>query len=1404
MNPNIMECDDHKLKLLLAADEQAVEHDPWMQHVERCSHCQSRLRELAAQADDWQKAAEVLAADDDDAPYFGRDHDVPSSWNESMVKQLLEPPSHPEMLGRLGRYEMERMIGCGGMGIVFKAFDTELNRVVAVKLLAPYLAARGSARKRFAREARAAAGVRDDHVVPIFNVESEHEPPFLVMQYVAGGSLQEKLDRDGPLEVAEVLRIGLQTAKGLAAAHAQGLIHRDVKPSNILLDEGVERALLTDFGLARAEDDACLTRSGFHPGTPHYMSPEQVRGEAIDGRSDLFSLGCVLYALCTGHSPFRAETSYAVMRRITDECPRPIREQNANIPEWLEAIVMKLLSKSRDDRFASAKEVAELLEDCLAHVHQPATTPLPVGVQALAAQSVSASTESLQANRLKARHQRIPPIGKYIAAAAGAAALFFAGILIVLELGKGTLTIESELDNVPIRIMQGNKVVEKMTVSKSGNSVRVAAGTYVVELDAKLDGIVVENESILLKRGDSEQIRIRYAKPLANSSEGSTPDKFSQSLQGEWEYVSVETDGVTIEYKTLKPQWRIARLKVAGDRWTVHMGDGTTVLDSNRVEVDGNKLTFDVPGLGNEDLRSICYGLFEVDGDALTYLMTPVVAEGALNGQGLPLIEFPDSFETKGTENKVFRLRRIHPSTPPTSTSSTNSSTSKSSPEFPPIKIVVHDEEGKPLEGVKVSLIQLAKDQGGQVLEINETSNASGLAVNRNLPYGHYELSATTADGWYLTGLRSRLNVEFEKGIDAILVAPTPGKTSQLVISSDVMTSPDNISGLRFGGLTEDRWTHFAPEPEGSDSFKEKEFSSFPSITNGIEYVGAEIRLEIWRSISQPAPSMQQMNTRWYWSRPPNSKVSFRYLIANGQARSFNEGNTPQNESLKLPPVEGSELFKLPSPNYRVDAELLKLREPTQLPLELDIPAGDVRVRIGRFLGKPSAAVLAALNWQPREQQPELWLQAYLAPDSAWVERLINIDWINSPFRSGGSVGFTALWRDQALQPGERLEIPLGMKQVSAVDHGSVRSVVEAYVAAAMANDRKTVQSLTRGNPQEPEQLAKAIDALMRNLTKLDSLAAPTVFVNSPDCPSKGIALTETLKWEPRINPSDDLMDVRLRFELSKSDQRWSVTEIGIETEKLADELLTKFLEDNPTAISVLSQSRTEKPSGGNTKFLVLDCEEIDDFRRILGLSQLEELYINQFVHPGTDFKILKALPHLRKLTFSKWSGLSSGEIAAIAESLPGIEFVEEENQVNRKDARSVVEAYVASALAGDVAQTASLAKNSPADPKRIRELPEILNVQRLKIQTVYINDPAKPTQALATSVAVKLDEEHKNPDGRRDGFLVFTLEFTDEKWFVIDIDFETDARAEEELNKFLKANPNSIGIPPQLEDLSR
>jgi len=202
----------------------------------------------------------------------------------------------------------------------------------------------------------------------------------LVMEYVPGGSLQDRLDRHGPLALPEILRIGMQTAAGLAAAHAQGLVHRDVKPANILLENGIERVKLTDFGLARAMADASMTQSGLIAGTPHYMAPEQARGESVDHRADLFSLGSTLYAMCTGVPPFRAETPMAVVRRVADDRPRPIRELNPEIPAWLEAIVERLHAKSPGERFASASELADLLGRCLAHVQQPLADVLPAGL----------------------------------------------------------------------------------------------------------------------------------------------------------------------------------------------------------------------------------------------------------------------------------------------------------------------------------------------------------------------------------------------------------------------------------------------------------------------------------------------------------------------------------------------------------------------------------------------------------------------------------------------------------------------------------------------------------------------------------------------------------------------------------------------------------------------------------------------------------------------------------------------------------------------------------------------------------------------------------------------------------------------------------------------------------------
>jgi uncharacterized protein (TIGR03067 family) len=277
---------------------------------------------------------------------------------------FLSPPQRAGSLGRIGHYEVLEVLGRGGFGIVLRAFDDVLQRVVAVKVLAPEMAATSPARKRFLREARSSAQVRHENVVQVYAVE-EQPLPYLVMEFIPGETLQQRLDRTGPLDVPEVLRVGRQVAEGLAAAHAQGLIHRDIKPANVLIEGGArQRVKLTDFGLARAADDASISQSGIVAGTPMYMAPEQARGETLDHRADLFSLGSVLYALLTGHPPFRAATTLAVLKRVTEDEPRPIREAIPEVPEWFCRIVGKLLAKDPAERFQSAREVADLLADC--------------------------------------------------------------------------------------------------------------------------------------------------------------------------------------------------------------------------------------------------------------------------------------------------------------------------------------------------------------------------------------------------------------------------------------------------------------------------------------------------------------------------------------------------------------------------------------------------------------------------------------------------------------------------------------------------------------------------------------------------------------------------------------------------------------------------------------------------------------------------------------------------------------------------------------------------------------------------------------------------------------------------------------------------------------------------------
>ncbi len=357
-------------------------------HLDHCTACQQQLENLAGGADEWRQISSSLVGlpsivTDSMSP-FAEPAEATSdlSCSAADILDYLAPTDDPQMLGRLGSYEIAGIVGRGGMGVVLKGYDRPLNRVVAIKVLSPGLSLSANARQRFAREARAAAAVVHEHVIAIYSVAEHRGLPYLVMPYLSGPSVARRIERSGSLSVLEVLRISRQIAVGLAAAHEQGLVHRDVKPANILLEADVERVTITDFGLARAVDDVSVTQTGVIAGTPQYMSPEQARGEALDHRTDLFSLGSVMYAMCTGTPPFRGEATMTVMRRICDEEPRSIRELNPEIPAWLAEIVRKLHRKLPKERFQSAAEVADLLEAWLVHLQQPALhrAPARVGV----------------------------------------------------------------------------------------------------------------------------------------------------------------------------------------------------------------------------------------------------------------------------------------------------------------------------------------------------------------------------------------------------------------------------------------------------------------------------------------------------------------------------------------------------------------------------------------------------------------------------------------------------------------------------------------------------------------------------------------------------------------------------------------------------------------------------------------------------------------------------------------------------------------------------------------------------------------------------------------------------------------------------------------------------------------
>jgi Protein kinase domain len=542
-------CPDASRWEALLADSAALDEATELEaHLSSCSRCRTVLDDVAVGSSGWLRDAGRLATSADRDPALTRtlhrlhdsavedDHTVPP-----IPLDFLSPSEQPGILGTLGRYQVLAVLGRGAFGIVLKALDPDLLRPVAIKVLAPYLASSGTARQRFLREARAAAAVSHDHVVKIHNIEPA-ALPYLVMEYVTGVSLQARLDRDGPLPPRDIARIGMQAARGLEAAHAQGMVHRDIKPANILLENGVERVKLTDFGLARAADDARLTQSGVAAGTPLYMSPEQARGESLDHRSDLFSLGSVLYALATGFPPFRAGSTMGVLNRITNDAPRPIRETIPDFPADLENIIMQLLEKDRSKRFQMAADVSFRLTAFLAGPNREPPT----------------ETEGTEEPEKKS---------PWVVALCLLAAAAMVAIVLTFRTSKGTLVVE--VDDPEIKVALDG---EELTITGAGpQEVRLKPGAYHVTATKDGKPAKVSQEIVKIEKGGKQVVKVTvelsnlpapdpYAGKRAETAAPDVDNLLNERLK------SLFPDGPSERLELMRQAWREKKANVVAVR----------------------------------------------------------------------------------------------------------------------------------------------------------------------------------------------------------------------------------------------------------------------------------------------------------------------------------------------------------------------------------------------------------------------------------------------------------------------------------------------------------------------------------------------------------------------------------------------------------------------------------------------------------------------------------------------------------------------------------------------------------------------------------------------------------------------------------------------------------------------